>query len=254
MKAYLRALAFLTVIPLPFVPFDEEGKDLAGAAAFFPLAGATLGLVLAAVAWMLLKVFPPLPTVVIVLIINFFLTRGIHFDGLTDTADGLIGTTDREKAFRAMKDSSVGVMGAAVLFFVYLLKVFLLAEFTVEILPLALIIVPLAGRWAIVYSGVWYQPASGQGLGELFLRHLRWPLLIKASLVSVVFLAILTWWQPALGMPAILGCLAALISSHLLAAYAAFRLGGLTGDILGANSELGELIFIIFFYLGLSYF
>jgi len=252
---YLRALSFLTVAPLPFVRFGSGGKELADSASFFPLAGATLGLFLALPALFLSFVLPPFPVAALVLILNLFFTRGLHFDGLADTADGLIGTTSREKALKAMEDSSIGVMGAAALFFVYLLKFAVLAELDPSgyLLAGALLFMPLAGRWAIVYGGAWFAPARNRGLGDLFLRGLHWPVLLKASLGALILIALLGWWLPQLLFPVLGGCLAALLSAHLLAFYASKRLGGLTGDILGASCELGETFFLIGFYLVVSF-
>lgn len=250
MKNYLLALSFLTIIPLPHVQWSAGGRDLPAAAVYFPLAGASLGLVLAGFAWLLSFFFPPAPVVVIALGLSFLFTRGLHFDGLADTADGLIGTTGREKAFKAMEDSAIGVMGAAAIFFVYLLKYALLAEAELYfLLPFALFFMPLAGRWAIVYAGAWFTPARNQGLGDLFLRELRWPILLKASLSVLVLIGFLYWWQPYLVIPVIGGCFLALTFAHILAFYVSRRLGGLTGDILGACSELGEMMFLIGFYL-----
>jgi len=250
LKSYLRALSFLTVIPLPHVQFSSDSRELSASAACFPLAGATLGIFFAGSGWLAGQVFPPAPVAVIVLIISFLLTRGLHFDGLTDAADGLIGTTSREKAFKAMEDSSIGVMGAASLFFVYLLKFTLLAELgAFFLLPIALFFMPLAGRWAIVYAGAWFAPARNQGLGGLFLRELRWPVLLKASTGALFLIALVSWRQPDLLGPVLGGCVLALAAAHILAFYASRRLGGLTGDILGACSELGEMFFLTGFYL-----
>jgi len=253
LKSYLRALSFLTIIPLPHVRFGPGGRELSAAAACFPLAGATLGLLLAGAAWLLGLIFQPGPVAVTALALSFFLTRGLHFDGLADTADGLVGTTDREKAFKAMEDSAIGVMGAASVFFVYLLKIALLAgsENTL-IMAAALFFMPLAGRWAIVYAGAWFAPARSRGLGDLFLRELRWPILLRASIGALVLVALFAWWQPHLAVPVLAGCLLALVCAQALALYAASRLGGLTGDILGASSELGEMFFLIGFYLALQ--
>lgn len=253
MTNFLRALSFLTIIPLPFVRFNSDGRELSNSAAFFPLAGAFLGLFLAASAWVLLHFFPPAPVAVIALVLSFLLTRGLHFDGLADTADGLIGTTSREKAFKAMEDSAIGVMGAVTIFFVYMLKITLLAELGYLFLTFALLFMPLAGRWAIVYAGAWFSPAREKGLGDLFLRDLRWPILLKASLLTALLLYVFAWWYVQLVFPVIIGCLLALFTAHLLAIYASRRLGGITGDILGASSELGEVVFLIGFYLALKY-
>ncbi len=249
MNSFMRALAFLTIIPLPFVHFSSDGKELSASAAAFPLAGATIGLVLAGTGWLLTQVFPLPAVIVILLFLNFLLTRGLHFDGLADTADGLIGTTSREKAFQAMSDSAIGVMGAVVLLLVTLLKIFLLIETGVELLPLLLLLMPVAGRWSIVFSGAWFGPAREKGLGDLFLRGLSPLILLKASLAAVMIIALIIWFLPGLAFPVIVGMLAALLTSYLLSFYAARRLGGISGDILGAANEIGELLLLVGFYL-----
>lgn len=249
MKYYLYALSFLTVIPLPPAKFSDDGRELSRAASFFPLAGLTLGLPVAAFAFMTLSVFPPPVVAALVLMLGFFLTRGLHLDGLADTADGLIGTTSRDKAFQAMDDSAVGVMGAVAVFFTYLLKFSLLLSLETAVIPLAMLLMPLAGRWAIVKAGVWFAPARQRGLGDLFLRGLRLPQLLWASLSSFILLALVYFWQAGLFLPSLLGCLTALAGGFLLALYAAHRLGGISGDILGACSEVGELFFLLGFYL-----
>ncbi len=253
MKSYLRALSFLTIIPLPFVRFSPDGKELSASAAAFPLAGATIGLILAGSGWLLTKVFPLMPVSVILLFISFFITRGLHLDGLADTADGLIGTTSREKALRAMEDSAIGVMGAFVLFLIILLKIFMIAEIGFTLLPLTVFSMPLAGRWAIVYCGAWFGPARDKGLGDLFLRGLNPLILLKASLGAIAVLALISWLLPSMILPLLAGCLLTLFSAHLLSLYAVRRLGGLTGDILGASSELGELFFLLGFYLAFEF-
>lgn len=253
MKSYFRALSFLTTITLPYSSFCFDGNDLAASAATFPLVGATIGLLLAGAAHLLLLVLPPLPTVVIVLALSFFITRGFHLDGLADTADGLIGTFDREHAFKAMKDSAIGVTGAVVLVITLLLKLFLLAEMSTVLLPLALFFMPLAGRWAIVYGGSWFKPAKEDGLGSLFFYGLNYLVLLKASLASLLVIALVCFFIPALWWPVVVGSVVALLSAHLISFYAAKRLGGLTGDILGALSELGELFFLLGFFVVLHY-
>ena len=252
MTNFLRALSFLTIIPLPFVRFDSDGRELSNSAVYFPLAGAFLGMLLAVSAAVLLQFFPPAPAALAALILSFFLTRGLHVDGLADTADGLIGTTSREKAFKAMEDSAIGVMGAVVIFFVYMLKLTLLAELGYLLLAVALFFMPLAGRWAIVYVGVWFSPARDSGLGDLFLRDLRWPILLKASLLSALIMYAFSWWFIQLLFPVIIGCFMAIFTAHLLAIYASRRLGGITGDILGASCELAEVFFLIGFYIALK--
>jgi len=252
LKNYLRALSFLTVLPLPFVLFDEGSDDLSSSASAFPLAGATIGLIIGFISWIVLNVLPAAFVAVLYPVFSFFLTRGIHFDGMADTADGLIGTTSKEKALKAMEDSAVGVMGAVSVFLICLLKISLLANLQLQAFLLAVLFMPMAGRWAIVYSGTWYQPARNKGLGDLFLRGLTVPILLKASLGALVLLVAILWFNASYAVSVLAGFAAALASAHLLAWYASRRLGGLTGDILGAANEIGELFFIIFFYILLN--
>ncbi len=249
MKSYFRALSFLTIIPYPFGHVNLDGNDLALSAAAFPLAGATIGLVLAGAAHLLLIVFPPLPAIITLLAISFFITRGFHLDGLADTADGLIGTFDRDKAFKAMKDSSVGVMGSVVIILTILMKIFFLAEINPVLLPLVFLFLPLAGRWSIVYGGAWFKPAREGGLGNLFLSNLNRIILLKASLGALVVIALVSWLIPVILFPVAVGSAVALFTAHVISFYAAKRLGGLTGDILGALSELGELFFLVGFFI-----
>ncbi len=253
MKNLFRALAFLTIIPLPFVSFEQGEKNLADSAAAFPLAGAVIGLIQAILAALLLRVFPPAPVAVLILAAGFFLTRGLHADGLADTADGLIGVTDREKSFKAMADSAIGVMGAVVLLLFYLLKFTLLSAAGKLFIPVAAFFMPLAGRWAIVLAGSLSQPVFDRGMGDLFLRSLGLVQLFKASLGALLILALAFFGLPPLTTPVALGMVAALLCGVLLTCYATRRLGGLTGDILGAVSELGELGFLVIFYLFFSH-
>ena len=253
MKSLVRALAFLTIIPLPFVSFEQGGKDLADSAAAFPLAGAVIGLIQAVLAALLLIILPPAPVAVLILAAGFLLTRGLHVDGLADTADGLIGVTDREKSFKAMADSAIGVMGAVALLLLYLLKFTLLSSSGRLFLPLAAFFMPMAGRWAIVLAGSLSKPAFNRGLGDLFLRSLGPVQLFKASLGALLLLSLIFLSLPPLAIPVASGMVAALLIGLLLARYATRRLGGLTGDILGAVSELGELGFLTVFYLVFSH-
>ncbi len=253
MKGYLLALSFLTVAPLPYVSFSRSGEKLSASAAWFPLVGATLGLFYGGAAWLLLFVLPGAPVALFILLLAFLLTRGLHHDGLADTADGLIGTTNRDGAFKAMDDSAVGVMGAVVLVFACLFKFVLLVELGgLSLLPEALFLMPLVGRWAVVFSGALFGPARDRGLGDLFLRDLGVKVLIKASLGALVVLALFFFYQSCLVLAVLIGSFTALVSALLLSLYANSRLGGLSGDVLGASCEIGEILFLFGFYLTLT--
>jgi len=244
-KSFWIALSFLTVLPVPYIRFSRERGELSASAAFFPVVGALVGLLLALVAAGLLQLVNPGSAVVIVLAFSFFLTRGMHLDGLADVADGLVGTTDREKARAAMKDSSVGVMGLAVVLLLFLFKYSALPALEAREIILYVAAMPVVGRWAIVLVGASFNPAPRRGLGEMFLEELGWPGLLQATFFFLLLMGGLVCAEPALTKPVLAGLGLALAGVYALAIWAARRLGGLTGDVMGAVNELAEVLFLL---------
>ena len=245
MKSFWIALSFLTVLPVPYISFSREENEFSASAGWFPVAGALLGLIISALFLGLIQIIPVETAVVLVLAAGFFLTRGLHLDGLADVADGLVGTTDPEKTRAAMKDSSVGVMGLAAVVLLFLLKYSVLISLQQQFLSLYLFLAPVVGRWLIVLPGSLFAPARREGLGDLFLEDLRWPELLKASAWLLIIAVSVIYWQPLLLEPFIWGAAAALAAGLGLSIWAARRLGGLTGDVLGAVSELSEAMFLL---------
>jgi adenosylcobinamide-GDP ribazoletransferase len=243
-RKFCLALSFLTVIPCSPRPPIERG-ELAAAAAYFPLVGAVLGLLLGGVAYLLYPLVTPGPLAVMIFVAAFFLTRGLHLDGLADTADGLIGAMDREKALKIMRDSVVGPMGVCALLFVYLFKYAALLAINAPFFPLAVFSLPFCGRWAMVLAGAAFAPARPEGLGNRFIGELGWRHFLYASLLGAAVIAALACFYSNFIPPMLCGIAVAIIFSLLLSSYAAGRLGGLTGDILGAVNEIAEAGFLL---------
>ena len=123
-------LQFLTRVPIPaWVARDGWQPDwLNRCVRHFPLVGAAIGAVGAAVALLGLALWPPVVAAVLAVAATVWLTAAFHEDGLADTADALLGAAPREKALAIMKDSRIGTYGAAALGLALLLRVLLLAE------------------------------------------------------------------------------------------------------------------------------
>ncbi len=247
MKNMIIALSFLTIIPFPGVLFNKNGKELSASASWFTVAGAVIGLTVAGSAYLLSALFHPGPVIVTSIMINFLLTRGLHLDGLADAADGLIGTTDRDRAFKAMDDSAVGVMGGTAIFLFVLLRYTLLVSCSEDIFLMLLLLTPVIGRWSIVNIGTWFEPARNKGLGDLFLSALGLSHLLKTTLLPVIFLVAIIVFYPGVTWSYALGWILAAAGSILFALYAVRRLGGISGDILGACNEMAELLFLAVF-------
>jgi adenosylcobinamide-GDP ribazoletransferase len=228
------AIRFLTIVPVP--GREATGADALGRAApWFPVVGLTLGLGLATADRALAWLFPPLLTALLVVALWKALTGGIHLDGLADCLDGLAG---RDVAHRlaVMRDSRVGVYGALGLVVVFLAALLALAELPAGLRPTALVLAPVTGRLAPLLAGALHRPATPlEGMGGAFLASLpraAGPLLGVATLTLAGFVWGL-WAIAAVGI----GLVVALLGTAIVAR----RLGGITGDGLGASVELGEL-------------
>jgi adenosylcobinamide-GDP ribazoletransferase len=172
------------------------------------------------------------------LIANVLVTGGLHLDGLADTADGLAGGRDRERALAVMKDSRVGALGVVWLA-IDLISRFALVTLLHSRVRLAwLLLAPVAGRLAQAIAIVSHRYARESGTGRAFAAYARPIHLVPASLISV--LACLPT-----GVHSLMWLAIATLVGALFAAWLARRLGGLTGDTYGAISEIAEITFLL---------
>ncbi|MCD6292464.1 MAG: adenosylcobinamide-GDP ribazoletransferase [Deltaproteobacteria bacterium] len=234
------ALSFLTTLPAGAFSTEVPEETLGHTQAWFPLVGLLLGLVLFLATVFFKLFFPPTICAALILPLHFFLTGGFHLDGLADTADGLMsGQPEREKIFSIMKDSYLGSMGATALTLLLLLKYSALTV-VIDKFPLALIIFPILGRYAIVqltFSCV-YARAEG-GLGAIFTNFCgrrEWLTATAISLVAGLLFA---------GTAGLASCFAVAIYAVVIKFMVQQRLGGVTGDILGFACESSEALTLL---------
>ena len=233
-----QALLFLTVLPLaaPAGSARELGRSLA----YFPLIGLGLGLLLAGADYVLGIFFPPSVCALLVLLLLIFATGALHLDGVADTADGMYGIRDRATRLRIMKDSRVGAMGVVALLCLLLLKVVTLTAIPPAVRWPVLIALPVVGRWMMVALAVLAPYARSEGgTGSVFVEEVgRRELGIATLILAAVLIGFFKLWGLTL--------LAALILVVIaLERYFKIRLGGVTGDILGAVCEWSEAFFLL---------
>ena len=239
MKDFLQALSFLTIFPVGKILHTEE-KELARSMAFFPLVGLVIGLFLA-FGHYLFSFFLPKPLVLWLTIgLLTFLTRGIHLDGLADTIDGLSSNGSRERILEVMRDSRIGAFGVISLILLIGAKYLALDQISNSSITHSLILMAVMGRNSMVL--VCYRSPyarSEKGLGRPFTENLGTRELIVSSTsafgISLLFMGLK-------------GIVVFLVIGLFCLGYRFFfikKLGGVTGDILGAANELAELSFLL---------
>jgi adenosylcobinamide-GDP ribazoletransferase len=235
MKRFFAALQFLTILPVP-KGWGGDEWFLMRSIPFFPLIGLLIGLITAVFDHVVGMLFPPLPASVFTILVLIALTGGLHMDGLADTADGFFSARPRDRMMEIMRDSRIGVMGVLAIVFVLLLKVSLLAFLTASSRWVFLLLMPLAGRSAIVLlmTALPYARPEG-GLATVFMQRQSWLHCLSAW---GLMLAMSVWLLQGAGLVAFL---AALGFTVLFTIYNRYKIGGYTGDTLGAASELVEM-------------
>lgn len=255
------AVRLLTTIPAP-QPRDPRLPHAGYTAACFPLAGLLLAvfpvLLLQAVGHLRLAcgaATPPSLWLEAILCLSLLtvLTGGLHLDGLADTFDGLGAGPDRSRALTIMRDSRIGSFGVCALILDLALKCSLLVAISPPFFGLpesldlwALALSLLSGRWAMTMTCAAgrYAREDTQGLGATFAARTGWH---HASLAALVPIGLaLASPFPAHGLA---GVCAAGAASLAFTWWCTRRLGGVTGDTMGAANEIGEAGFLFFLYL-----
>ncbi|MDD2574116.1 MAG: adenosylcobinamide-GDP ribazoletransferase [Firmicutes bacterium] len=244
MKGLILVLQFTTRLPIPLSVKTKEG-DLAGVMKYMPLAGGIIG----AAMWFLYRVllnFDPFVAAVAAVIFESVITGGLHQDGLADTFDGLCSNRDREGMLDAMKDSRLGTHGVLALTGAFFLKVALINALGK---PEALLVMPVFSRLAMVYGAAFSESARASGLGFVFIKGTTGKDVLIASLIA---LSITLYPLGLLYTAAMMAVVPAV--SLMFIRLCTLRIGGMTGDTLGALGETVSLVFLSTYGVFLFYF
>jgi len=234
MKSLFAALGFLTVLPLPLRWLGSK-EELGRSPIWFPLVGALIGLPVALFDWGLGMILPPMVVSVITVLALLVASGGLHMDGLADTADGFFSSRGRERMLEIMRDSRSGPMGVMAISGLLLLKVAALAAAPLPLRPAAIILMPMAGRTALTVNlNLLPYARSEGGLAGVF-RPSR-----LQGLLAVALLTGSAWLLQ--GYSGLITAAASVAVMLLLAAYCKGKIGGFTGDTLGATCEVTELV------------
>jgi adenosylcobinamide-GDP ribazoletransferase len=236
MKSFFAAVQFLTVIPLPRA-FVGDVEDLGKSVPFFPIVGLLIGMMAAILGYIMAGVLPPFPACAIVVIFLIAVSGGLHMDGLADTADGFFSARPRERILEIMKDSRIGVMGVIAVVCVIMLKFSLLVSLPLSSCLSIIPLMPLAGRCALVImmTVLPYVRSEG-GLATPFMKSRSWIHVLWAALFLIISGVLTAQWV------GLVASLVTLAITALCALYSFQKIGGYTGDTLGAVCEIAEII------------
>jgi adenosylcobinamide-GDP ribazoletransferase len=230
-------MAFLTVIPVAAAG-GASGERLGRA--YFPAVGALLGLLAGVVFVLAAAVATPLVAAVAATAVLAVLTGALHLDGLADAADGLFGGGDLSRRLEVMRDSRVGSFGLVAVVLVLVGDVAALAAMTPVRALIALVIAGAVSRWAllVMIAAVPYVRHTGLGIAAGG-PHRRFDLGLGSAITVI---PCLLDWRRALA-----SLLVVLLIVVVVGSIARWRIGGATGDVYGATTELSQLGALVVF-------
>lgn len=225
------AVAFLTVL-------GRGRRPTPAAVAWFPVVGAAIGAFLGLLWWGAAQLWPPAVAAAVVVVGDVAVTGMLHFDGLLDSADGLLAPMDATRRLEVMRDPTVGAFGVVVAVVVVLVRWVALSALHPSILV-------LCGLWALargimaVVSGT-VPRARADSLAAAFVDGgQRGAIWVAGAGAVVIAGACLLCWHHVAGAASLAG---AVVAGAAVVALARRRIGGYTGDVLGAAGVLAETV------------
>lgn len=231
----LQALSFLTIAGRA-TP-GRMVRPTPGTLPWFPVVGALIGLAVGYAWWGAGRLWPPLVAGAVAVAVDAAVTGMLHLDGLSDSADGLIAPMARERRLDVMRDPSVGAFGAVALIVVLLLRLSVFASMAAAPLTVAALWCVSRAAMAAIAVTLPYARSSG-GLASAFLGARRSAVAaatLTLALVVAVPLALAgSQWRGLVTIAA------GAAGAGAVALFARARIGGFTGDVLGAAGVVGE--------------
>jgi adenosylcobinamide-GDP ribazoletransferase len=243
----LESLGLLTAVPVP----RAAAASARGVLPWAPLVGLGLGGVAAGVGLLGARTVSPLAGAVLALTALAVLTRGLHLDGLADTADGLGPLRDRDRALAVMRQGDVGPFGVAAVVLVLLLQA-----------SSAAVLLAADGGWVVVWAAVatarlamsrtglaGTPVAAGSRLGQAVAGTVTPATAVGWAVVLLLAAGAATYavtGADALRAAGVVGALlAGLVAAELVLGRARRRLGGVTGDVMGAMAEVATAVTLL---------
>ena len=234
--SFIGAIRFFTRLRIPGT-LGQDSLALERAIGFFPATGLIVGAVAATVFAASILILPKTLAVVLAIGVAITLTGAIHEDGWNDTVDGFGSSLYKQEILSIMRDSQVRAVGAVALITLLVSRLLALVELDQALIPAALVAGHAVSRFCatVVFAKLDYVRAEGKA--KPFNQRVRDHELALAALPALIPLFFLPFWPVAFAL------LFAAGATYWLARLFEKRIGGYTGDCLGATQQFAELAF-----------
>lgn len=262
-RNFFWALKFLTIIPI-----DKEDTikptNFSTVIYWFPVVGICIGIFLSLFYVLISFVFPPRIIDALIILASIIITGAFHLDGFADTCDGIWGGRGREKRLEIMRDSRIGSFGAIGLIcllglkYISLISIGEIQAYSPSLFRTltedvfrgsspgivnvcsALLIMPIIGRWGqVCAAGLSRYARNESGTGSFILNTTT----LNHVMFTPVFPLLLLWFF--YGLDGFVMFAIIIIFTLVLIWYMKKKIGGMTGDTLGATNEVLELLFLL---------
>ncbi len=237
MKNFILTLQFLTRIPIN-INIKADEKDFAKGIIYFPIIGLIIGVFNLGIYLLARSAFGGMFPIICCILSNVMITGALHVDGLADTCDGIFSSRTKDKMLEIMKDSRIGTNGTIAIVFDFAVRMSLFSNAAPNVLYYGILLSPIASRTILVVLMQISKYARANGMGGLFIGKQSINRTIAAFIICTAILFLFLSW---IGMALLFACVGI---SLLYRYYIYSKIGGMTGDTVGAANELIEICFI----------
>ncbi len=230
---FITAVRTLTALRI----WGKEDGTFASSLSYFGAVGLVIGVLQYLLALAFFSFLPPFSLASILIVFHLLVTRAFHLDGLADMADGFGGGWTKDRIAEIMKDSRVGAFGAISVAALLIVKCAGLTDLLSDERLLYLLYVPVFSRTALVLTARVFPYAFEQGTAGEIINGARWLHVFFNLLISSALILLLSFESYA----HLFILLAVAIAAQMIVAFKSTgKIGGISGDILGASLEVSE--------------
>ena len=234
-RGFFVALSFLTRIPI----HHKHEPQVGSAAPWFPIVGVVVGAIVGGVAWGVSNLTTPLVGAAVGVLIGVAVTGAFHEDGLADIADAFVGGWTTEQRLKILKDPLHGSYGVAALCGSIVLRICALSAISPRDMFTAAIAAHCFARAGALALMLTTSLARHEGLGSDYVSSLRTSRAVTSLGISLLIVIALTgFWSVA-----VVG--ATIVGASTIRWWSIKKIGGITGDVLGAAEQLSEALILV---------